>query len=136
MRRKRLKFQDVERTEHGEYLVLLDRQLDDVKYRLLDPGMNDEEMQRAKDEVDKLFSVNVDKEEPEEGEEGEAAEQRVEAAGEKPEVEVEPVEESPPAEKEEPAASKEVEAPEERTEAPVPSDEANDGQGVSEVHKS
>jgi hypothetical protein len=74
MRRKRLKFLDVERTEHGEFLVLLDRQLEDVKYRLLDPGMTEEEMQRAKDEVDKLFSVNVDEEDSQEEKKEEGAE--------------------------------------------------------------
>lgn len=70
MRRKRLKFLDVERTEQGEFLVLEDRRLEDVKYKLLDPGLSEEEMQRAKDEVGKLFSMNVDEENTEKEEDG------------------------------------------------------------------
>ena len=65
MRRKRLKFLDVERTEDGEFLVLEDRRLQDVRYRLLDPGLSEEEMQHAKDEVGKLFAMNVDGDEEE-----------------------------------------------------------------------
>lgn len=65
MRRKRLKFVDVEKTENGEFLVLEDKQIEDVKYRLLDPGMSEEEIQHAKDEVGKLFSINIDSEDSE-----------------------------------------------------------------------
>ncbi len=72
MRRKRLKFLDVERTEEGEFLVLEDRQLQDVKYRLLDPGLSEEEMQHAKDEVGKLFSMNMAEDDEEKKEDGQA----------------------------------------------------------------
>ncbi len=134
MRRKRLKFLDVERAEHGEFLVLEDRQLDGVKYRLLDPGMSEEEMQKAKDEVDKLFSVNVDKEEPEDGAKTEG-ETEAEAASE---VQASPavVEGSADTgEIEGGEGSSTIEAPA-AIEDTIPNDEANDGQSVSEVHKS
>ena len=73
MRRKRLKFLDVEKTEDGEFLVLEDRRLQDVKYRLLDPRLSEEEMQHAKDQVGKLFSMNVDEDDEEKQEDGQAS---------------------------------------------------------------
>lgn len=75
MRRKRLKFLDVEKTEDGEFLVLEDRRLQDVKYRLLDPGLSEEEMQHAKDEVGKLFSMNVDGNEEAKQEDGQTGDE-------------------------------------------------------------
>lgn len=75
MRRKRLKFIDVDKTEDGEFLVLEDRRLQDVKYRLLDPGLSEDEMQHAKDQVGKLFSMNVNESDEEEKEDGQANEE-------------------------------------------------------------
>lgn len=97
MRRKRLKFLDVERTEDGEFLIMEDRALEGVKYRLLDPGLTEEEMERTRNEVGKLFSVNVDGEEsagpppaaPSSSEESPAGEGAAEET-EKPEAPEEP----------------------------------------------
>jgi len=65
MRKKLLKFTDVVQKDGQEYLVLVDTK-EDLTYEVLDPRMNEEQIEAAKEEAGKLLNM------PFEGEDGAA----------------------------------------------------------------